>query len=113
QLLCRYMVESIRTARRIDGHIFIGEDPEPSVDGADAPASFIGMHNMAAPQGIDEKVVGGPSTLGEPLLGTDEGGWANFEVTVRGQEVGDLAIGNAQTMLEFGAHGQDNGAEGV
>lgn len=37
----------------------------------------------------------------------------HFEVTVSLQEVTDFAIGDTQTMLEFGSHGQNDGAKGV
>ena len=97
----------------VDGDVLVAEDPQPGVEAADAPAGFVGMDDVAAAQGIDEQVVGGPGQVGEALLGADEGGRADFEIAVGAEEVADLAIGDAEAMLEFGGHGQDDGAEGV
>ena len=65
------------------------------------------MDDAAAPQGIEEKIIGGPGQCGETLLGPDEGRRTDSKVAVGMQEVRDFAIGHSQSMFEFGGHGQN------
>jgi hypothetical protein len=105
---------SARTASDgVDGQVLVGENPQPGIDGVDAPAGLVGMDDVAAAQGVEEQVIGGPGQVGEALLGPDQGGGTHLEITVGLQEIGDLAIRNAEAMLEFGGHGQDDGPQGV
>ena len=70
----------------VDGGRFAAEDPQPGVEAADAPAGFVGMDDVALPQGFDEQVIGGPGQVGQALLGADEGrrGRLQMAVGVRG-----------------------------
>lgn len=100
-------------ANDVDGNVLAGEDPEPTVDRVDAPAGFVGVHDMRATQGIDQQFISGLGEFGETLLGANEGGGADVEVAVGVEEVADFAIGHAEPMLEFGRQRQDDGAERV
>jgi hypothetical protein len=97
----------------VDGDVLAAEDPQPGVDAADAPARLVGMHDACPPQRLDEQFVGRAGQCGEALLGADERGGANRQVAVGAEEVADLAVGDAEAVLEFGGHGQDDRAEGI
>src|ERR1700688_866108 len=97
----------------INSGLLAAEDPQPGVQATDAPAGFIGMHDVALPEGLDEQFIGGLGQVGEALLGADEGGGADFQLAVGLQEVADLAVTDAEAVLHLGGHGQDYGAEGV
>src|SRR5450755_2280550 len=97
----------------VDGEVFIAENPQPGIESVDSPAGLVGVHDLAAAQGLDEQVIGGPGQLGEALFGADEGGRASRQAAVGFEEVADLAIGDAETMFEFAGHGENNGTEGI
>jgi hypothetical protein len=47
------------------------------------------------------------------LLGANQGGRADGEITIGAEEVTDFAIGNPKTMFQFGSHREDDGAESI
>src|ERR1017187_3971675 len=71
----------------INGGLLAAEDPQPGAETTDAPAGFIGMNDVALPQGLDEQFVGGFGQVGEALLGANESGGTDFQLAVGLQEV--------------------------
>jgi hypothetical protein len=100
-------------ANGIDGHVLVTEHPEPGIQPTDAPAGLVGMHDLGPAQGLDEEVVSGKRQVGQTLLGANQSGRAEGEITISAEEVTDFAIGNAETMFEFRRHREGDGAECV
>src|SRR5262249_8554560 len=106
-------VAATARADSIDGGVFAGKHPEPGAGAADAPTGFVGMEDLSPPQRIDEQLIGGTSQAAQPFLGANERSRAHLEIAVGLQEVGDLAVADAEAMFHFGGHRQNDGAEGV
>ena len=60
---------ALARANDVDGDCLTAEDPQPGILAADAPAGFIGMDNVALPQGFPQQVIGWLGQVGEALLG--------------------------------------------
>src|SRR5438046_1415392 len=55
-------------ANGIDGDVLVAENPQPGIEGADAPAGLVGMDDIATAQGIDEEIESGPGQMCQALF---------------------------------------------
>src|SRR6202035_1802794 len=76
-------------ANGVDGHVLITEHPEPGIQATDPPARFIGMNDPGPAKGFDEQIISGECQLGQALLGTNQRGRADGEITIGAEEVTD------------------------
>src|SRR3990167_9320812 len=93
-------IAAAAVANGVDGGVLAGEDPQPGVGAADAPAGLVGVDDLGPPESIEEQIVGGTGQVGQAFLGADERRRTNFQVAVRLQEVADFAIADAESMLD-------------
>src|SRR6266851_3710497 len=95
----------------VDGCLPGGEDPQPSGPRVDPPAGIIRLHHGAVTHELDQCPVGRCAFAGNAQGAVHQRRVRDRQSKVAFEHGGDVAVGNAQTMLELGGQAQHPSTE--